>query len=117
MAPDSAAIYEPRHEIYNNQVCATSKASDQPAHTHGLIIAWIRAMLVAGIFVKLLNEHHLEFLSLKGGCTGSSEFTLVKTQHCWKLHVTVHISKITILFKCSRGTQLFPGGGGSNCLL
>ena len=29
--------------------------------------------------VKLLNEHHLEFLSLKGGCTGTSEFTLVKT--------------------------------------
>ena len=23
--------------------------------------------------VKLLTEHHLEFLSLKGGCTGSSE--------------------------------------------
>ena len=28
--------------------------------------------------VKLLTEHHLEFLSLKGGCTGSSESTLVK---------------------------------------
>ena len=26
---------------------------------------------------KLLTEHHLEFLSLKGGCTGSSESTLV----------------------------------------
>ena len=26
--------------------------------------------------VKLLTEHHLEFLSLKGGCTGSSESTL-----------------------------------------
>ena len=25
--------------------------------------------------VKLLTEHHLEFLSLKGGCTGSSEST------------------------------------------
>ena len=61
--------------------------------------------------VKQLNEHHLKFLSLKGGFTGSSEFTLVETQHCWKLHVTAHISKITILFKCSRGTQLFPGGG------
>ena len=24
---------EPRHEISNNVVCATSKASDQPAHT------------------------------------------------------------------------------------
>ena len=28
--------------------------------------------------VQLLTEHHLEFLSLKGGCTGSSESTLVK---------------------------------------
>ena len=28
--------------------------------------------------VKLLTEHDLEFLSLKGNCTGSSEFTLVK---------------------------------------
>ena len=35
--------------------------------------------------VKLLTEHHLEFLSLKGGCTGSSESTLVKMPHCWKL--------------------------------
>ena len=29
---------------------------------------------------KLLNEHNLEFQSLKGGCTGSSESTLVKCQ-------------------------------------
>ena len=28
---------EPRHEISNNVVCATSKASDQPAHTRSLI--------------------------------------------------------------------------------
>ena len=28
--------------------------------------------------VKLLTEHHLEFLSFIGGCTGSSESTLVK---------------------------------------
>ena len=28
--------------------------------------------------VKLLAEHHLEFLSLKGDCIGSSESTLVK---------------------------------------
>ena len=38
--------------------------------------------------VKLLTEHYLEFLSLKGGCTGSSESTLVKMPHCWKSHVT-----------------------------
>ena len=28
--------------------------------------------------VKLLTEHHLEFLSLRGGCTGSSESIHVK---------------------------------------
>ena len=28
--------------------------------------------------VKLLTEHHLEILSLKGGCTGSSESAHVK---------------------------------------
>ena len=37
--------------------------------------------------VKLLTEQHLQFLSLKGGCTGSSEYTLVKMPHGWKSHV------------------------------
>ena len=40
--------------------------------------------------VKLLTEHHLEFLSLKGGCTASSESTLVKMPHCWKSHVAAN---------------------------
>ena len=31
---------EPRHEIFNNVVCATRKASDQPAHTRRLIRAF-----------------------------------------------------------------------------
>ena len=41
--------------------------------------------------IKLLTEHYLEFLSLKGGCTGSSESTHVKIPHCWKSHVAAHI--------------------------
>ena len=41
--------------------------------------------------VKLLIEHHLEFLSLKGGSKGSSESTLVKMPHCWKSRVTAHM--------------------------
>ena len=45
--------------------------------------------------VKLLTEHLLEFLSLKGDCTGSSESTLVKMPHCWKSHVTVRIHTIS----------------------
>ena len=32
--------------------------------------------------LRLLTEHQLEFLSLKGGYTGSSESTLVKMPHC-----------------------------------
>ena len=36
------------------------------------------------MIVKLLTEHHLEFVSLKGGCRGSSESTLVKMSNCWK---------------------------------
>ena len=42
------------------------------------------------MIVKLLTEHHLEFLSLKGGCRGSSESTLVKMSNCWKSHVTAY---------------------------
>ena len=36
--------------------------------------------------VKLLIEHHFEFLSLTGGFPGSSESTHVKMPHCWKSH-------------------------------
>ena len=44
-------------------------------------------MLEYSISVKLLTEHHLEFLTLKGGCTGASESTLVKMPHYWKSNV------------------------------
>ena len=49
------------------------------------------------MIVKLLTEHHLEFLSLKGGCTGSSESTHVKIPHCWKSHVTAQL-KLHLLY-------------------
>ena len=43
------------------------------------------------MIVKLLTERHLEFLSFKGGCGGSSESTHVKMPHCWKSHATAQI--------------------------
>ena len=43
------------------------------------------------MIVKPLTEHHLEFLSLKGGCRGSSESTLVKMSNCWKSHALAQI--------------------------
>ena len=41
--------------------------------------------------VKLQTEHHLEFLCLKGGSTGSSESRLVKMPHRWKSRVKAHL--------------------------
>ena len=43
------------------------------------------------MIVKLLTEHHLEFLSLKGGCRGLSESTIVKMSNCWKYHAAAHM--------------------------
>ena len=43
------------------------------------------------MIVKLLTEHHLEFLSLKGGCRGSSESTHVKMLNCWISHAQAQI--------------------------
>ena len=43
------------------------------------------------MIVKLLTEHHLEFLSLKRGYGGSSESTHVKMPHCWKSHATANL--------------------------
>ena len=54
---------------------------------------------------NLLTEHHLEFLSLKGGCTGSSEYTPVKMSHCCKSHVAAHITSLS-----SIEYQRFNGG-------
>ena len=39
-AYNSSFSNEPRHEIFNNVVCAMSRDSDQPAHTRSLIRAF-----------------------------------------------------------------------------
>ena len=41
--------------------------------------------------VKLLIEHLLGFLSLKGDCTSSSESIIIKMSHCWKSHIAAQI--------------------------
>ena len=74
------------HEVSNNVVCATSKASDQPAQSDQSLCLSLEYSMTD----KLLAEDHLEFLRLKGGCTGSSESTHVKMSHCWKSHVAAH---------------------------
>ena len=53
--------------------------------------------------VKLLPEHNLGFLSLKVGCKGSSESTLVKMPLSLKSHVAAH-------FKFERRIQQYIEG-------
>ena len=47
------------------------------------------------MIVKLLTEHHLEFLSLKGGCRDSSKSTHVKVPRCWKCQA---LSQVAFFF-------------------
>ena len=69
------------------------------------------------MIVKLLNEHHLEFLSLKGGYRGWSESTLVKMSNCWKFHAVAHLGSITFTVLCqalekpSNGSIQYSTGG------
>ena len=51
--------FEPVHEISNNVVCVTSKASDQPAHMHSLIRASVSRLSILG----LLHILHSAILS------------------------------------------------------
>ena len=66
--------------------------------------------------VKLLTKPHLRFLSLKGGCTGSSASIHVKMPHCWKSHVTAQLSLedltevVVLLHNGKGGEHLFFGG-------
>ena len=64
------------------------------------------------MIVRLLTEHHLEFLSLKGGCRDSSESTLVKMSNCWKFHAATHTSfylRHKILQSFQMGSCMVPG--------
>ena len=71
-------------------VCATCKASDQPAHARGLVGAFAGRLGVSMV-VGLLTGHHLEFLSLNGGYACSSGSARVKVPHCWKALALAHI--------------------------
>ena len=56
-------------------------------------------MLKYSMSVNLLTKHHLEFLSSKGGCTGSSESILVK---CLFLEIKCHGSYCFWCGSCQR---------------
>ena len=48
-------IYEPRHDISNNVVCASSKVSDQPVHMRSLIRAFANHLNILCILSYWLN--------------------------------------------------------------
>ena len=52
-------------------------------------------LLEYSMTVKLLTEHHLEFLILKGG---PPEYRLVKMPHCWKSNVLAHFIMVHELY-------------------
>ena len=54
------------------------------------------------MIIKLLTEHHLEFLRLKGGCRGSSGSTHVKMPHCWKSHALAHLKLSRCYLDCKQ---------------
>ena len=58
------------------------------------------------MIVKLLTEHHLEFLRSKGGCRGLSESTLVKMSNCWKSHALAQLSNMSFT-KIIKPTSFF----------
>ena len=59
--------------------------------------------------VKLLTEFLLEVLSLKEGCTGSSESTLFKMSNCWKSHATAQIYYYLFYKSCLSANGLLLG--------
>ena len=66
------------------------------------------------MIVKLLTEHHCEFLSLTRGCRGSSEYTFVKMSNCLEVscrqqdHTTACFIQISSSFKLFVSEQI-PG--------
>ena len=48
-------IIEPWHEISNNEICATSKGSDQTAHTRSLIRAFASRLSILWLLSYWLN--------------------------------------------------------------
>ena len=79
--------------------------------------------------VKLLTEHHLEFLSLKGGCAGLSESTHVKmplvvNHMSWLNYISKTLCKLTrdsllimhLASFCSGGKLCSLQFGMNNCI-
>ena len=63
----------------------------RPACTYTQTDQSLPLLLEYFMTVKLLTKQDFAFLCLTGGCTGSSEFTLVKMRPCWKSLATAQL--------------------------
>ena len=84
----------------------------RPACTYAQSDQSLCSPLEFSMSVKLLTEHHLEFLSLKGGCTCSSESTLIKC-HIVENHTSRLILCLCLLqeeMKLGRNMRAAPRG-------
>ena len=75
--------FEPRHEISNNVVCTTSKALDQPVHTHSLIRAFASRLNILWVLSYWLNIIG-SFWALKEAAQTSLSLHLSKCHIVWK---------------------------------
>ena len=84
----------------------------RPACTYAQSDQSLCLLLEYSMTVKLLIKHHLEFLSLKRGCTGWFESVHVKMPHCWKSHVAAqlpYISDLSSALLCQgKGASFVP---------
>ena len=67
-------------------MCMCDQQSLRSACAYGQSDQSLCKSLEYSMTIKLLTEKYFEFLSLKGGCTGLSESTLVKMPHMSQLN-------------------------------
>ena len=90
------------HEISNNMVCATSKASDQPAHTRSLIRAFASHLNIIGVLSYCLYRLVWVYTCqnttlLEITCLGS----YIKAMWCICFVRMTHLTPIVFVFSFS----------------
>ena len=94
---EGSELHMSRNMRFFQQCCMCGQQRYRPACAYAQSDQSLCWSLEYSMTLTLLREHHLEFLSSKGGCTGSSECTFVKMPHCWTSHVSLLSSSSLIL--------------------
>ena len=84
--------YEPVHEMSNNVVCATSKGSDQPAHTRSLLRAFASCLSILWLLSYRLNI----IWSFYAENNSAQALLSLHLSKCHMLEITCHGSYVSI---------------------